>query len=113
MKIRIFDTNGTELKIGDLVQIQDKRNDGLTFYSTVQIINGQIYPFNKFVYDRIIKIDEIPSECNHCKANEKENSPEYWIKKNVEVKIIEEGRLDKWRMDCVLFDRNSFYEVCL
>lgn len=113
MKLKIFDTNGTELNIGDLVQIQEKRNDGLTFYSRVQVLNGQLYPFNKFAYDRIFKIDEIPSECKHCQANEKENTPEYWMKKEVEVKLVEEGRLEKWRMDSVIFERNTFYEVCL
>ena len=65
MKLKIFDTNGTELNIGDLVQIQEKRNDGLTFYSRVQVLNGQLYPFNKFAYDRIFKIDEIPADLEY------------------------------------------------
>ena len=113
MKLKIFDTNRAELNIGDIVQVQEKRNDGLTFYTRVQIINGQLYPFNRFAYDRVFKVDEVPSDCKHCQANEKENMPEYWMRNEVEVKLVEEGRLEKWRMDSVFFDRNSFYEVAV
>jgi hypothetical protein len=113
MKLKIFDTNREELNIGDIVQVQEKRNCGLTFYTRVQIINGQLYPFNRFAYDRVFKVDEVPSDCKHCQANEKENMPEYWMRNEVEVKLVEEGRLEKWRMDSVFFDRNSFYEVAV
>lgn len=112
MKLKIFDTNGLELNIGSFVEIQHSgNNDGLTFYTSVQVIEGQLYPFNKFRHDRILKINEIPSDCIHCLA--KGNLPEYWIKRNVELKLIEEKRLEKWKIDSLSFERNSFYEVSI
>ena len=109
MKLQIFDTNNTELKIGDLVKIQHERNNTLTFYTRVQIIKGQIFPFNNFVFDRIIKIDSIPDDCKHAPA--KNNFPEYWMHPKQELILIEEKRLDKWKWDSLMFEHNSFYQV--
>jgi len=111
MKLQIFDTEGTELLINDLVQIQSKRNNTLTFYAKVQIINGQLYPFNMFSYDRIIKVKEIPQDCKH--VEEKNGLTEYWMNPKIELKEIEEGRRDKWRMDNLTFENNQFYKVTL
>ena len=109
MELQIFDTNGIELNVGDLVAIQQQRNNNLTFYSRVQIIDGQLYPFNKFCYDRIVKIDQVPEGCTH--AQQKGNFPEYWINKKQELIMIDEGKLEKWILDSIVFDRSSFFRV--
>lgn len=109
MKLQIFDSNGTELNINDLLMIQDKRNDGLTFYTRLQVINGALYPLDKFCFDRIIKINELPGDCRHIPA--KGTDPEYWMTPRAEIYLIESGKLEKWKHDSLFFESNSFYKV--
>lgn len=109
MEIKIFDSEGTELQPGDLLQLQDKRNGTLTFYATLQVIDGQVFPFNTFSFDRAIKVIGLPAECKHCEA--KDGKPEYWMHPQVELALIEEERLDKWRMDTLMFEHNKFFKV--
>lgn len=111
MKLQIFDALGIELFINDLVQIQSKRNNTLTFYAKVQIINGQLYPFNMFSYDRIVKVEKVPQDCKH--IEEKNGLTEYWMNPKIELKEIEEGRRDAWRMNILTFENNKFYKVTL
>lgn len=111
MKLQIFDTEGAELFINDLVQIQSKRNGTLTFYAKVQIINNQLYPFNMFSYDRIVKIKEVPQDCKH--VEKKDGLTEYWMHPKTELIEIEEGRRDTWRMNNLTFDNNKFYKVSI
>lgn len=111
MKLQIFDSIGIELFINDLVQIQSKRNGTLTFYAKVEIINGQLYPFNMFAYDRIVKVDKIPEDCKHAEA--KNGLTEYWMNPRIELKEIEEGRRDEWRMNVLTFENNNFYKVTI
>ena len=109
MKLQIFDSNSHEVQINDLVKIQHERNNTLTFYTRVQIIDGQIYPFNKFTFDRIIKVNSIPDGCNHAPA--KNDFPEYWMHPKTELHLIEEKMLERWKWDALLFERNLFYKV--
>lgn len=111
MKLEIFDSIGTKLEINDLVKIQHERNGTLTFYTRVQIINGQIYPINKFSFDRIIKVDSIPTDCKYCQANIENNFPEYWMHPAQELELIEKKRLDTWRMNVLSFENNHFMKV--
>lgn len=113
MKLEIFDSVGVKLNVNDLVKIQHKRNGTLTFYTRVQIINGQIYPINKFSFDRIIKVDSIPDGCIHCKPNAERNFPEYWMTPNQELQLIKEEQLDKWNMYLVSFENNTFMKVTI
>ena len=85
MKLKIFDSNKKELQLNDLVIIQDKRNDDLTFIAKVQIINGQIFPFNKFSFDRILFCENIPE--NYKYAEKTDLMPEYWINPKIELKL--------------------------
>lgn len=111
MKLQIFDTEGTELFINDLVKIQSKRNGTLTFYAKVEIINGQLYPFNMFSYDRILKVAEVPQDCKYVEA--KNGLTAYWMNPRIELKEIEEGRRDAWRMNVLTFENNKFYKVSI
>lgn len=109
MKLRVFDSTNQELQLNDLVMIQDKRNGGLTFYSRVQLINKTLFPFNKFAFDRIVKIDAIPKGCKHVEA--KNGMPEYWMNPKAELYLIETNQLEKWRMNVLMFERNSFIQI--
>lgn len=111
LKLKIFDSDGNQINIGDKLLIQSKRNDTLTFYATAQLINGQIFPFDQFVYDRIIKVDEIPTDCKYVPAKIEQGFPEYWMNPNVELHLIEKGKLDKWRLDTGVFNMNKFYKI--
>ena len=82
MKLQIFDSKGVELKIGDKVKIQSKRYANLTFYATVQVINGQLFPFKTFSFDRITKVDQIPPDCRYKPCSVSDNAPEYWMHPN-------------------------------
>lgn len=107
MNIKIFDFNGVELKVGDLVKVKTKSN--YDFYTTIQVINGQLYPFNKFAYDIVLKADSLPVDFLHIEKTDK--MPEYWISKTLKEKLEKENRIDKWRLDCVVFNNNSFYFI--
>lgn len=109
MKLTIFDSEGTPLKVGDILKLQEKRNGTLTFYSTVQIIDGQLYPFNKFCFDRAIKVDSIPEDCKKTEA--KEDLPEFWMHPKTELYLIEQGKMERWRMDNLMFENNKFFRV--
>jgi len=109
MRLTIFDSEGTPLKVGDLVMIQEKRNDGLTFFSRIAIKCGRISPLDKFAFDRIVKIDKIPDECRH--VTETDETPEYWMHPNTELRLINDDRLEKWKMDRLFFEHNAFYKV--
>jgi hypothetical protein len=111
MRLQIFDSNGTELKVGDKALMQQRTNEKLAFYATIQIIDGQLYPFNKFSYDRIIKVDKIPSDCSYSPADIESGQPEYWMHPATELYLIENERLEKWRMDIVFFEHNNFFKV--
>lgn len=111
MKIKIFDSNGIELTIGDKVKLQKQRNGKLTFYTTIQIIDGQIFPFNRFCFDRMIKVDVIPAGCKYKGADIETNSPEYWMHPDTELELIDKKKLDKWIMDVCSFEHNVFFEV--
>jgi len=109
MKIEIFDSLGNQLYIGNLVKIQHQYNGTLTFFARVEIVNGQIFPICNFMYDRIFKVDRIPENCNHVEA--RGNMPEYWVNRNVEIQLINDDLLDKWRMDALCVEHNSFIRV--
>ena len=109
MQLQIFDSNGKQLSVGDLVMLQERRNGGLTFYTSVQLIDGQLSPFNKFCFDRAFFIDKIPADCRHTPATK--DMPEYWMKNDLEAHLASEGRLEKWRMDVVTFQMNEFFKV--
>lgn len=111
MKIKIFDSIGNELNIGDLVQLQEERNGTLTFYTRIQVINGSLFPINKFCFDRMIKVDSIPSDCNHCEAKPENNFPEYWMHPKTELYLIENNHLNQWKMDKLMFDENLFMKI--
>jgi len=119
MKVTLLDSEGTELQIGDLLQLQHKSNGymggtthGLTFYTRLQFIGDILYPLlNGFHFDRIIKVDTLPDieDLKHCEA--KNGQPEYWMHPKVEMHLIEEGKLDKWKMDNLMFSYNSFIKL--
>lgn len=109
MTIKIFDTAGNELKLGDFVQIQERRNDTLTFFCRVEIVNDKLWPLDAFCFDRIFKIDSVPSDAKHSEAEG--STPEYWMHPEVELKLIEEGRHQDWRNDVMYFSTNPFYKI--
>lgn len=109
MKVQIFDSLGFEVKLGDLVQIQERRNGNLTFYSRVQIINGQLHPFFNFVYDRVVKVSQVPEDCKYSPAKDK--MPEYWMHPNQELALIKEGDFNKWLMNALLYENNDFIKI--
>lgn len=113
MTIEVYDSEGTLLKVGDKVKIQEKRNNGLTFYTTVQVINGQLFPFNKFCFDRIVKVDLIPEGCSHSPQNIENSFPEYWMHPNEELHLVEADRLSSWRDHALRFEYNPFFKVLL
>lgn len=111
LTIEIYDSAGTTINPGDLLMIQNERRADtcLTFYTRLRIIDGQIYPFNKFGFAAIFKVYSVPSGCTHVK--ETPDFPEHWIHHRSERMLVDEGRLEKWRMDLYMFDRNSFFKV--
>lgn len=111
LTIEIKDSLGNILSIGDKVMLQEKRNGNLTFYTTIQVVNGQLYPINKFCFDRIVKVDSIPEDARYAPAKAEENMPEYWMHPNIELYLIEENKLNKWRLDVLLFEHNNFITV--
>lgn len=108
IKIKIFDSEGTPVNIGDVLKIQHRSNVGLTFYAKAQIFNGGIFPFNFFAFDRIIKVENVPIECKHITGKEK--APEYWMHPKTELYILENEGLEKWKLDVFMFERSSFFE---
>lgn len=108
--IKIKDSTGTQLNIGDTVMLQHKRNENLTFYTTIQVKDGQIYPINKFCFDRMIKVDSIPEDCKHAPATD--TIAEYWINTKTELYLIDSNQLGKWLCNYIAFERlNDFFEV--
>lgn len=102
IELQIFDSAGVELKVGDLVLLQN--NSHLTFYTRVQIRDGSLYPFCSFAFDRCFKVKEIPVGNVH-----HPEPPEYWVHPNVERAYIEKG--GEWAMDVAMFEHNKFYKV--
>jgi hypothetical protein len=119
MKVTLLDSEGTELQLGDLLLLQHKSNGymgstthGLTFYTRLQFIGDKLYPlFNGFHFDRIIKIDSLPDipELRHSEA--KDEFPEFWMYPKAEMYLIQEEKLDKWRMDNLMMSNNSFIKL--
>lgn len=110
INVRILDSIKQETNLWDIVQIQDKDNYRITFYAKVSILNGSIYPFNRFKFDRIIKVNSIPNGSNHCPASKNKNHPEYWINRDVELYIVDNLSLEKWRIDTLMIVHNSFMQ---
>jgi len=111
MILKLFDTLGQELQLNDIVKIQSERNKGLTFYTRIKIIKGQIYPLNSFTFDRIIKINEIPKDAVYHPLDINNRTPEYWMHPHQELDDIKKDIVDTWRMKSLLFDWNPFYKV--
>ncbi len=119
MKVTLLDSEGAELQIGDLLLLQHKSNGymgsktvGLTFYTRLQFIGDKLYPLlDGFHFDRIIKIDSLPdiSDLKHAEA--KDGFPEYWMHPRAEMYLIEEGKLDKWKMDVLIMSYNNFIKL--
>lgn len=108
MKARIFDSKGVELKVGDLVMIQQERNGNLAFFATVQVLNGRLFPMCNFSYDRIIKVEKLPEGIKRVERDVVRGFPNYWMHPNVELRMIESEELDKWRMDALHIERSRF-----
>ncbi len=121
MKITLLDSEGTELQLGDLLLLQHKSNGnlymgdkryGLTFYTRLQFIGDKLYPlFNGFNFDRVVKIDSLPDIDDLRHAEAKNDIPEYWMHPKAEMHLIEEGKLDKWKMDNLMMSYNSFIKL--
>lgn len=119
MKVTLLDSEGTELQIGDLLMLQHKSNGymggsthGLTFYTRLQFIGDKLYPlFNGFYFDRVVKIDTLPESDELKYAEAKSDTPEYWMHPKIEMHLIEEGKLDKWKMDNLMMSYNSFIKL--
>lgn len=77
MKLQIFDSEGNEVKINDLVLIRSKRSPALGFYARVKVFRGRVFPFSNFAFDNIVKINEVPADAYH--SAETDDFPEYWI----------------------------------
>lgn len=57
--LRLYDRNGIELKLGDIVRISDGRY--WHFYAEVKYLkDGAITPFNTFSFHSFEKIDKLP-----------------------------------------------------
>lgn len=58
--LKLKDSNGTDLNIGDIVQVKNSR--GTTFYSEVKYLEYEetITPFHSFAFHCIIKVDKVP-----------------------------------------------------
>lgn len=57
--LRLYDRNGIELKLGDIVRISDGRR--FQFYSEIKYLDhGVITPFSTFSYHSIEKVSEVP-----------------------------------------------------
>ena len=119
MKVTLLDSEGTELKIGDLLLLQHKSNGymgsqthGLTFYTRLQFIGDKLYPlFNGFHFDRVVRIDSLPEIEDLRQKKKKNDFPEFWMHPKAEMHLIEEGKLDKWKMDNLMFSHNSFIKL--
>ena len=106
IKIKLFDSVGTELNLGDFVKIQEHRNKSLTFYTKLEIYKRHLFPLQFFSYDRIIKIDELPEGVNPIS-----DSPIPCWMGFESLQEIEPERLDIWRLKALTFNENPFIEV--
>lgn len=59
--LKLYDRNGTELNLGDIVAISDGKR--FTFYAEVKYLEKEqiITPFHTFSFHSFVKIDSIPS----------------------------------------------------
>lgn len=107
MNIDFFDSIGQKLNLGDLLKVQTKMNLGLTFYVKLQFSNGNLVPLSKFAFDRIIKIDKLPEDAIECSTKDFI----YWMHPKTEIYLIDHNILEKWKMDTLYFEHNSFYKI--
>lgn len=112
MEVEIFDSRGVKLQVGDMLCMQDKWHgqEGLTFFAKLEIDkDGSLFPFNKFAFERITKVDIIPSDAKHCVGNK--DTREYWISPLFELFLVNENELEKWktnRLGMRLLHENGF-----
>lgn len=111
MELHLFDTIGNEIKLGDMLKIGRNLRSGdtpLSFYARCQVVNNQLYPFNKFSFDWIVKVEDVPEGCVHC--SEKQDFPEYWIDKKQYNNLVKND-LQDWFLDQIRFTDSLFFKV--
>lgn len=59
-ELKLYDRNGTELKLGDIVKISDGRS--FNFYAEVKYLESEqlITPFHTFSFNSFVKEDKLP-----------------------------------------------------
>lgn len=64
--LKLFDRNGTELQLGDIVMISDGRN--FKFFAEVKYLPEEkvITPFHTFSFHSFVKIDSLPKNAIKC-----------------------------------------------
>lgn len=111
MKLRIYDTKGAELIPGDMVRVTRSGNNGLHFYTQIQVVDGRIFPLYGFAYDIIVKVDAVPADAVPC-TNDRTMWPcDVWAEHHGEV-VNHESELWQWFMESRdIGEGRRFYRV--
>lgn len=120
LRLKIYGSDGIELKVGDLVRTTTSTNLGWRggFYTRVKVHQGGIYPFSHFSYARIVKVDKLPD--GHLPMSRDETDPIHkdlpaaWYdpdcEYNPEPECAEEN-MRNWKLESMQFEGRGFYRV--
>lgn len=121
LRLRIFDTKGAELCVGDLVRVIAHSFAGqfsAPFYTYVAIRDGGIYPFSHFSYAYVLKADAVPDgalETTGCDDPAYDGLPKAWYHpddvKSYGEEITDEDVRTQWKYEAMEFERPKFYRV--
>jgi hypothetical protein len=120
LRLKIYGSDGVELKVGDLVRTTTSINVGFRggFYTYVKVHQGGIYPFSHFSYARIVKVDKLPDGMLPMSRDKDDpiykGLPEAWYEPHHEWAPDEqnaEENLTNWKIESMAFEGRGFYRV--
>ena len=119
LRLRIYGSDGVEIRVGDLVKTTTSTNIGWRggFYTRVKVHQGGIYPFSHFSYALTVKVDKLPEgvlPMTRRDENEKRELPEAWYTPSDEH-FGEDGDTEEnqrnWKLESMQFEGRGFYRV--
>ena len=109
MRLRIYGSDGVELNIGDTVRVSNSRNR-TEFYTTVVLHDGRIYPFYCFSYDRVERVEGVPTDAIPCNNPDGYPAPMWAVHKE---DPDERERMHTWMFEAMDMgeQRGRFYRI--
>lgn len=102
-QIKLFDSIGQEINVGDILHVTSRSNKFLSFYVRVAIINGVLVPFNYFAYDRMEKVNTVPDGLKQTF----DHGTDVWVNLWPEnIPQDNKERFEKWYYESLIFQSN-------